>query len=101
MRRPSERQLAEAGNNRKHLFVDELTAILQVARDTSILHHAFLLVCYQHALRAQEVCNIRLEDLDMRQKLLRVARLKSGLDTTQELVQVKGNSLICEFTVLG
>src|SRR5258708_4058240 len=100
MRAPTERQLAEFGNDRKHLFLSDLTDIFRDVNDASILHHTFLLVCYQHALRAQEVCNIRLEDLDMRQKLLRTERLKGGLDTTQDIVQVKGNPLICELTAL-
>jgi integrase len=61
---------AEFGNNRKHLFADELLEILQAAREDSVRNHAILVVCYSHSLRASEVCNLRLADLNLREKTI-------------------------------
>jgi integrase len=43
------------------------------------------LLAYRHGMRASEVSNVRLDDLDLRRQAITVRRLKRSLNTVQPL----------------
>lgn len=53
-----------------------------------------------HGARVQEICNLRLSDINFKTEQIHIARLKGSLDSTQTLLKVKGNSLFNEAAVL-
>src|SRR5271156_4848060 len=53
-----------------------------------------------HGARAQEIANLRLSDINFGSEQIHIARLKGSLDSTQNLLKVKGNSLFDEKAVL-
>ena len=44
----------------------EILAVLKVARTNSTRNWAMILLAYRHGLRASEICDLKLEDLDMK-----------------------------------
>ena len=44
-----------------------------------------LLLMFRHGLRVSEACRMKLDQVDTESRVLHVARLKSGLSTTQHL----------------
>jgi integrase len=46
-----------------------------------------VLVAYKHGLRASEICNLRLDDLDMKNGSIVIHRLKGSLRTTQAVTE--------------
>ena len=44
-----------------------------------------------HGARAQEIANLRLSDINFNNEQIHIARLKGSLDSTQNLLKVKGN----------
>ena len=83
-------ELRAAANEVKHLTADQLTDLMGMAMKASARDHALLLTCYLHALRASEVAQIRLGDLNMASCELTVRRAKGSLRTTQPLFSHKG-----------
>lgn len=69
--------------DRDFLTVSEIQTLLEGAKKGrySIRDQAIILLLYRHGLRESELCNIRLNDLDLKAGMLWVARLKSGLST--------------------
>ena len=59
-----------------------------------------LAVAYKHGMRASEVCNLRLDDIDMRNGSIVVERLKGSLRTTQALTEHRGEPLLNEVKAL-
>ena len=53
-----------------------------------------------HGARASEIANLRISDLNFKSEQVHVARLKGSLDSTQNLLRVKGSSLFNEPTAL-
>ena len=51
-------------------------------------------------MRASEVCNLRLDDLDMKNGSVVVQRLKGSLRTTQALTEHRGEPLLDELRSL-
>lgn len=74
------------------LSPEELKGVLILAADKSPRDHAMLLVQYFHALRASELVNLKLAQLDRRHEVwsLTVDRLKGSLETRQDIWTVKG-----------
>ena len=82
------------------LSPDELLALLRAAKAHGAREHAMVLCAYSHGLRASEVCNLRLSDLDMRNQALKVERLKGSLSGIQPLHAHRGEPLLDEVKVL-
>ena len=59
-----------------------------------------ILVAYKHGMRASEVCNLRLDDIDMKNGSIVVERLKGSLRTTQAMTEHRGEPLLNELKAL-
>ena len=53
-----------------------------------------------HGARAQEICNLKVSDINFHNEQVHIARLKGSLDSTQNLLKVKGNALFDEKAAL-
>ncbi len=83
-----------------HLEPVEVLSVLRAARSKGSREWAMILLAYKHALRASEVCNLRLDDLDMKNGSIVVERLKGSLRTTQALTEHRGEPLLNELKAL-
>jgi integrase/recombinase XerD len=73
---------------------------LRAAKEYGPREYAMFLFALAHAARAQEICNLRMGDVDFKNGQIRVIRVKGSLDTTQSLLRVKGDSLFNETQAL-
>ncbi len=83
-----------------HLTPDELLSILKAARARSARDWAMVLLAYRHGLRASEVCDLKLADVDLKAGSVSNWRLKGSLHTVQPLYRHKGQPLLDEVTAL-
>jgi type 1 fimbriae regulatory protein FimB len=59
-----------------------------------------ILMAYRHGLRASEVCGLRMNDLDLRNRSVSLRRLKGSMKTVQPLYEHRGRPLVDEFVAL-
>lgn len=78
----------------------EILAVLKSARKKGSREWAMILLAYKHGMRASEVCNLRLDDLDLKNGSIIVERLKGSLRTTQAIAGHRGNPLLDELKAL-
>lgn len=83
-----------------HLAPAEVVAVLRAAKARSARSWAMVLLAYKHALRASEVCNLRMRDVDLKNASITVERLKGSLRTTQALTGHRGEPLLDELKAL-
>lgn len=83
-----------------HLEPSEVLAVLKAARKKGTREWAMLLLAYKHGMRASEICNLRLNDLDLKNESIFVARLKGSLRTTQSLTEHRGEPVLNELKAL-
>jgi type 1 fimbriae regulatory protein FimB len=83
-----------------HLAPEELLAILKTARARSARDWAMILLAYRHGLRASEVCDLKMTDVDLKAGSLSIHRLKGSLHTVQPLYRHKGQPLLDEVAAL-
>jgi type 1 fimbriae regulatory protein FimB len=83
----------------KALTHDELSKILRLASG-NIRNHAIILLAFRHGMRASEICNLELKDVDLKNGQICIRRLKGSLTTTQPLADVQGSPLMSEKRVL-
>ena len=83
-----------------HLPPEELLAILKTARARSARDWAMILLAYRHGLRASEVCDLKMADVDLKAGSLSIRRLKGSLHTVQPLYRHKGQPLLDEIAAL-
>jgi type 1 fimbriae regulatory protein FimB len=83
-----------------YMNAEQLDKFLKAAKEYGPREHAMFLVAVCHGMRAQEICNLKLSDVNLANEQIHIARLKGSLDTTQGLFKVKGNSLFDEKAVL-
>jgi type 1 fimbriae regulatory protein FimB len=83
----------------KALTQDELLRVLKAASD-SPRDIAMILLAFRHGMRASEVCDLKLEDVDLKNNEIVVRRKKHSLKTTQPLADVQGQPLLSEKRVL-
>lgn len=74
--------------------------MLRAARAKGNREWAMIVVAYKHGMRASEVCNLRVEDVDMKNGSIVVARLKGSLRTTQAVTEHRGEPLLNELKAL-
>jgi integrase len=79
---------------------EQLQRFLQAAKEYGAREHAMFLFAVAHGARAQEICNLRLSDINFHNEQIHIARLKGSLESTQTLLRVKGNSLFDEKAAL-
>ena len=83
-----------------HLEPVEVLSVLRAARSKGSREWAMVLVAYKHGMRASEVCNLRLDDLDLKNGSIVVERLKGSLRTTQAVTEHRGEPLLNELKAL-
>lgn len=66
---------------RSMIFLEpaEVLSVLKAAKAKGSREWAMVLVAYKHGLRASEVCNLRLDDVDLKNGSIVVERLKGSL----------------------
>ena len=79
-----------------YLTPEQLERFLQAAKAYGPREHAMFLFAVAHGARASEIANLRLADINFKTEQIHIARLKGSLDSTQNLLKVKGNSLFNE-----
>ena len=60
----------------------EVLSVLKAAKAKGAREWAMIVVAYKHGMRASEVCNLRLDDVDLKNGSIVVERLKGSLRTT-------------------
>jgi len=83
-----------------YMSADQLERFLQAAKEFGQRELAMFLFAVAHGARAQEICNLRLTDINFHNDQVHIARLKGSLASTQTLLKVKGNSLFDEKAAL-
>ena len=83
-----------------YLEPSEVLSVLRAARAKGNREWAMIVVAYKHGMRASEVCNLRVEDVDMKNGSIVVARLKGSLRTTQAVTEHRGEPLLNELKAL-
>lgn len=78
----------------------EVLAVLQAARAKGAREWAMIVLAYKHGMRASEVCNLRVADIDLKNGSIVVERLKGSLRTTQALTEHRGEPLLNELKAL-
>ncbi len=84
----------------QHLEPDEMLSVLRAARAKGQREWAMILVAYKHGMRTSEVCNLRVDDLDLKNGSIVVDRLKGSLRTTQAVTEHRGEPLLNEHRAL-
>lgn len=83
-----------------YMSAEQLERFLQAAKEYGAREHAMFLFAVAHGARAQEICNLRISDIDFKNQQIHIARVKGSLDSTQMLLAVKGKSLLNEAAAL-
>lgn len=78
----------------------EVLAVLREAKARGAREWAMVLLAYKHGLRASEVCNLRLDDIDLKNGNITVERLKGSLRTVQAVTEHRGEPLLNEVKAL-
>lgn len=79
---------------------EQLERFLKAAKEFGPREHAMFLFAVAHGARAQEIANLRISDINLHNEQVHIARLKGSLDSTQNLLKVKGNALFDEKAAL-
>ncbi len=91
-------------SNRNHSMIHlepiEVVSVLRAAKARGTREWAMFLLAYKHGMRASEVCNLRLDDIDMKNGSIVVERLKGSLRTTQAVTEHRGEPLLNELKAL-
>lgn len=92
------------GNQREismsYLEPVEVLSVLRAAKAKGNREWAMVLVTYKHGMRASEVCNLRVDDVDLKNGSILVERLKGSLRTTQAITEHRGEPLLNEYRAL-
>ena len=83
-----------------YLSPEQLERFLQAAKEYGLRERAMFLFAVAHGARASEIANLRISDINFKTEQIHIARLKGSLDSTQNLLKVKGNSLFNEAGVI-
>ena len=81
---PPQRLSNEALRPREYLTEDEVNTLMSVAKKRGRYGHrdaTMILIAFRHGLRVAELCALRWDQLDFKQGLLHVRRLKNGIDS--------------------
>jgi type 1 fimbriae regulatory protein FimB len=77
----------------------ELLDVLKLASESK-RNLAMVLLAFKHGLRPSEVCELRLSDIDLKNGIITVSRLKGSLKSAQNLLDQAGQPLLSEKRVL-
>ncbi len=79
---------------------DQMLALLDCARKHGRRAHAMCLLAIRHGMRASEVTQLRLADVNVNEGWIRIERLKGSLTTVQPLDRHPGKPLLDEVAVV-
>jgi type 1 fimbriae regulatory protein FimB len=82
------------------LTPNEMLKVLKIA-SASKRNHAMILCAFRFGMRASEVCNLRLSDLDLKNGTITVRRLKGSRTSVGALTNVQGQPLLSITRVLN
>jgi type 1 fimbriae regulatory protein FimB len=93
------------------LLIEEPMSELQSLTKNELLHTlklaseskrnlAMILLAFKHGLRPSEVCKLRVSDVDLKNGIIVVSRLKGSLKSAQNLLDQAGQPLLSEKRVL-
>ena len=74
--------------DREYLSALEVDKLVQAAKQSGHYGHrdaTMILMAYRHALRVSELVNLRWSQIDLKQELIHVRRLKKGINSTHPL----------------
>ena len=83
----------------KALTPEEVRKVLKIASESK-RNHAMILLAFKHGMRASEVCDLKLSDLDLKNGEVTIRRKKGSLKTVQPLADLPGEPLLSEKRVL-
>jgi len=83
----------------KALTQEEILKVLKIAADSK-RNLAMILLGLKHGMRASEICQLGLKDVDLKNGEITIRRLKGSLKTTQPLTDVQGQPLLSEKRVV-
>jgi integrase len=83
-----------------YLSSEQLEKFLQAAKEYGPREHAMFLFAVAHGARVSEIANLRISDINFKSEQIHIARLKGSLESTQNLLKVKGNPLFNEIAAL-
>lgn len=83
-----------------YMTPEQLERFLTTAKEFGPREYAMFLFAVAHGARAQEICNLRISDINFNNEQIHIERLKGSLASTQTLLKVKGNSLFDERAAL-
>jgi type 1 fimbriae regulatory protein FimB len=87
-------------NSMIHLEPAEVISVLKAAKAKGAREWAMIVIAYKHGMKSSEVCNLRLDDLDMKNGSIVIHRLKGSLGTTQAVTEHRGEPLLNELRAL-
>ena len=73
---------------REYLTADEVEELMKAAKQRGRYGHrdaTMILLAYRHGLRVAELCALRWDQLDLKQGLIHVKRIKNGVDSVHPL----------------
>ncbi len=84
-----------AKTNRKFLSIDEVQRLFDAIpnHENFVRDKCMFLVCFIHGLRVSELCNLRMQDLDLLSNKIYVNRLKNGF-SVQHPIQPREQSAL-------
>jgi type 1 fimbriae regulatory protein FimB len=76
--------------SRAYLTPDEVQKLLEASRKEGFSrnperNYCLLLLMFRHGLRVSEACQLKLTDIDLKEKRIHINRLKKGEETRQTL----------------
>jgi type 1 fimbriae regulatory protein FimB len=86
--------------SQRYLIPDEVIAVLKGAKERCAAYWAMVLIAYRHGMRASEVWNLRIDDVDLKRQAITVRRLKGSLDAVQPLYPHRGVPLLDELAAM-
>jgi site-specific recombinase XerD len=84
----------------KYLTAKQVLAFLEAARENSTRDWCMFLLTFRHALRSQEVRNLKLADINLADGTIRIERAKGSVSGVQSLDPHKGSPVMDEFVAL-
>jgi len=77
-----------------YMTADQLERFLKAAKEFGPREHAMFLFAVAHGARAQEICNLRLSDINFANEHVHIARLKGSLASVQDVAEGEGQQLV-------
>src|SRR5271168_5545054 len=80
--------------SREYLAPDEVQKLLDASRKEGLSRnrerdYCLLLLMFRHGLRVSEACQLKVTDVDLKEKIIHIRRLKNGHSTSQRCTTAK------------